>query len=219
MMDNEETSQSLRSDDLLWGHPITAVTINSDDIDEWFKTIDIDELCKEEFTFSKCKTSQGVEENNNVDYNVVTDTVFNEFQHYLESLGPNQMLKSVLEVPWINVYEEHGFQDAHDHQGDKFSDFSWCYIHQAGDSHIVFKNRHASNSEVCLKEFLLAYGTSVDYVPPLKGKGTLYFFPSHIYHAVSPNLSTNPRITLSGNIRIKGTDIMRIEDTVITDTI
>jgi hypothetical protein len=212
MMDRNEISQNSRSDDLLWGHPITAIQINSDPIDEWFKTIDLDELCKEEFTFSKCKTSQGVEENNHVDYNVVNDLIFDEFSIYLESLGPKEMLKSVLEVPWINIYEEHGFQDAHDHQGSKFSDFAWCYVHQAGDSHIVFKNKHASNSEVCLGEFLQAYDTSVNYVPTIKGKGTVYFFPAHIYHAVSPNLSTTPRITISGNIRIKGTGVLRVED-------
>ena len=46
----------------------------------------------------------------------------------------------------------------------------------------------------------------MDFVPELTGKGTLYIFPSAVLHAVSPNKSDSPRITISGNVRVTPQD-------------
>jgi hypothetical protein len=202
MMDRNETFQNSRSDDLLWGSPVTAIELDPTPIDEWFKDKDLDKLCAEEFTFSNCKTSNNIDANLEIDYAPVLDLVYDEFQQFLDLLGPKCVITSNFEVPWINVYEEGGFQDSHDHQGDRYSDFSWCYVHETGNSHIVFKNRYATNSDACLKDLLAAYEAHQVYVPRIKDKGTLYIFPSTIFHAVSPNKCAEPRITLSGNIKL-----------------
>jgi len=203
MTDKNEILQTSRSDILLWGQPITAIQISASEIDDWFdEFIDTEVLCTEEFTFSNCKTSNGVYANYKIDYRVPMDKVYDEFSQFLDALGPKMLMSSQFEVPWVNVYEKNGFQDAHDHQGTRNSDFSWCYIHQAGDSHIVFKNRNATNSDNCLKEYFDTYEAHMDYVPDLKGKGTLYIFPSTVLHAVSPNKSDSPRITISGNVKV-----------------
>lgn len=203
MMDRNEISQTLRSDNLMWGQPITAIQLDSSKIDAWFdEFIDTETLCTEEFEFSNCKTSNGVDKNYTIDYRVPMDIVYDEFSLFINDLGPKMQMSSAFEVPWINVYEKNGFQDAHDHQGTRNSDFSWCYIHKAGDSHIVFKNRNATNSDNCLKEYFDVYEAHMDFVPELTGKGTLYIFPSAVLHAVSPNKGDNPRITISGNVRV-----------------
>ena len=208
MMDRNETLQTSKSNRpqtnaLIWGIPITAIQLDARELDAWFDTIDLDELCQEEFSYSACKTSNGLDANYEIDYTPINDIVYDHFSTSLDNLGPKMVLTSELEVPWINVYEEHGFQDAHDHQGTRCSDFSWCYVHESGDSHIVFKNRNSTNSDACMSEILDAYEAHIDFVPELTVKGTLYLFPSTIYHAVSPNKSTSPRITISGNIRVR----------------
>ena len=199
------SSQMDRVYDLIWGTPITAIEIDPTPIDEWFKNVPILTLCTEEFTYSHCKTSRGTKENDEVDYTTILDIVNEEFGKFLDFLGPKCGIDSNFEVPWINIYGKNGFQDSHDHQGDKYSDFSYCYVHESGDSHIVFKNRFATNSDMCLKDLLHAYYAQ-DYVPTLKKKGTLYIFPSTAYHSVSPNKSDDPRITISGNIKLTPED-------------
>jgi hypothetical protein len=203
MMDKKEIFQNSRSDDLLWGVPITAIELDPTPFDEWFEDKNLDELCEEEFTYSSCKTSQASELNLQVDYAPILDIIYDTFQtQFLSLLGPKCDITSMMEMPWINTYDEGGFQDSHDHQGTNCSDFSWCYVHETGNSHIVFKNRNATNSDACLKELLGAYENHRDYVPQIRDKGTLYIFPSTIFHAVSPNKCATPRITLSGNIKI-----------------
>ena len=191
---------SERIDDLIWGTPITAIQLDPRPIDDWFSDKDLDKICTEEFTFSNCKTSRGVEYD--VDYNPILDIIDKHFTQFLDKLGPKCGINIDWEQPWINTYGRNGFQDSHDHQGDRYSDFSYCYVHEAGESHIVFKNRFATNSDMCLKELLQEYDVQ-DYVPTLVKKGTLYIFPSTAYHSVSPNKSDETRITISGNIKIQ----------------
>ena len=80
MMDRNEISQTLRSDNLMWGQPITAIQLDSSKIDAWFdEFIDTETLCTEEFEFSNCKTSNGVDKNYTIDYRVPMDIVYDEF--------------------------------------------------------------------------------------------------------------------------------------------
>ena len=87
MMDRNETFQNSRSDDLLWGSPVTAIELDPTPIDEWFKDKDLDKLCAEEFTFSNCKTSNNIDANLEIDYAPVLDLVYDEFQQFLDLLG------------------------------------------------------------------------------------------------------------------------------------
>ena len=192
----------------IWGYPISQdvqsqSTIHQ--INDWIGSLDLHTLCFDDaFTFSHCRTSLTNPQNTTVDYTTILNIVQRQFNTYLQSLSPLVELNIELEHPWINSYGWKGFQDCHDHQGSNQSDFSWCYVHEPAKSHLVFKNRNATASDMSLQDLLGHYSEHFDYVPSRIVKGTLYIFPSSTLHAVSPNLSPDDqRVTISGNIRVR----------------
>jgi hypothetical protein len=186
-----------------FGYSIAEIPCNTEEMDAWVDTLDIDSMLSEEFTFSLCKTSAGVQPDKNIDFVPLLEMVSVHMQTYVNTFNPLVELSVDMSSPWVNVYEKGGFQDVHDHQGQGNFDFSWSYVHQPGDCHIVFKNRNVTNSDRTLSELLKEYETIFDYVPHKIDKGTLYIFPSSMFHSVSPNLGETRRITFSGDIKLR----------------
>ena len=96
---------------------------------------------------------------------------------------------------WINLYEQHGYQDLHNHNGSMISGV--FYLKSDGNKDLIFQspshffqplapNYEEINSENC---------SNIEYESKV---GRCFIFPSHLMHRTLP--ATSERISLSFNV-------------------
>lgn len=109
-----------------------------------------------------------------------------------------------LSHPWVNLYDRGGFQEIHYHDdcdiaaviclndGPDFSKFYFWDGHHTDYSHAWIK-------------MMPKLGWSNIYYPDIKA-GDIIFFPSHMFHGVTPHNSDTIRKTMSFNIYINNVE-------------
>ncbi len=106
------------------------------------------------------------------------------------------------EHPWMNVYQQGGYQEVHYHKLDG-NKLSYCYFHTLPENggKFGFFNDQARLMSACgMNEYLNL--NVVDWMFPEIKQGDFVLFPSYLMHQATPNNTTEERITISGEILV-----------------
>lgn len=141
--------------------------------------------------------------NKNLPWKVLLqDLIPNHFQPFLKAFKPRGEL-TIDTQAWVNKYAPGQFQETHNHVSNG-NHFSFNYILKAptNSGHMSMIDtshdfwEYSGLNELCNVPYVRKY------IPTLF-EGGVIIFPSHLEHFVSPNLSNDTRITLSGNFMLR----------------
>lgn len=159
----------------------------------------------EPWIYSKCKSTCQSLKNTELPWNVFYDAIRDNVGEYLDSLGPSCKYAIRSNEVWANVYEQHGYQEIHDHAFPNRA-FSCAYMLSLPDTdsgQLVFENTAFPVIQSSGINRIFNAFNCEKFIPQLE-EGTLVMFPSWIKHYVLPNNSINPRITISANFSVEG---------------
>jgi hypothetical protein len=115
------------------------------------------------------------------------------------------------ELPWMNVYEKGGYQEAHFHTiGD--ARLSYCYFYKLppGSGKFGFFNENRRYMASCrLSDFLDINAQDDSWSFPDVKEGDILIFPSYMVHQVTRHLLEDKRITISGNVVIREDELKK----------
>lgn len=95
---------------------------------------------------------------------------------------------------WINLYEEHGYQDLHMHHGSVIS--GCMYVESVGNNDLWFQAPWHTHQPVVPKYFISDLTNCHNvWFPSFEGR--CYAWPSHLMHKTTP--ATQRRISISYN--------------------
>lgn len=162
----------------------------------------------EPFIFSKCKSSCQSPNNSNFPWDVFYDAIRPNVAEYLDSLGPSCQYTIRSNEVWANIYEQHGYQEIHDHAFPNRS-LSCAYVLEMpeGDNvggELIFENTHFPVIQATGLNRIFDAFNYEKFIPKLEA-GTLVMFPCWVKHYVLPNKTTQRRTTISANFSIEGT--------------
>lgn len=103
-----------------------------------------------------------------------------------------------LQRPWVNFYQKGYFQEIHDHLPG--SDFSCVFFVNGGEnfSNFYFWNKNYNDSSSNVNKIMNFGRMNTINTKP----GDILFFPSHLFHGVTPHNSDTVRKTLSFNFSL-----------------
>ena len=141
----------------------------------------------------------------------LSEKVYLKHTGFTELLKPFiiEILSKVVEVPysfsieevWKNTYHRNYHQEQHDHRGYELSFVIFMEDYKENDAKFYFVNeRNRVTPANWLDISHIAMADDLHIAPK---RGEILFFPSHLLHGVSPHLSDEPRITISGNITLQ----------------
>lgn len=107
---------------------------------------------------------------------------------------------------WVTIHKMGDFSPEHTHHNSLFSGTCYINIPEDDDSSFAVKSPYEFNIFPCmvqpeLKEYNL-FNSKSWYLKP--HTGSIYLFPSTLYHFTTQCTSNNPRYCLAFNIGIKG---------------
>ena len=140
----------------------------------------------------------------------LSEKVYLKHTGFTELLKPFiiEILSKVVEVPysfsieevWKNTYHRNYHQEQHDHRGYELSFVIFMQDYKENDAKFYFVNdRNRLTPSTWID---LAWSKMPDDLHIAPKRGEILLFPSHMLHGVSPHLSDEPRITISGNISL-----------------
>ena len=140
----------------------------------------------------------------------LSEKVYLKHTGFTELLKPFiiEILSKVVEVPysfsieevWKNTYYRNYHQEQHDHRGYELSFVIFMEDYKENDAKFYFVNERNRLTPSTWMD--LAWSKMPDDIHISTKRGEILFFPSHMLHGVSPHLSDEPRITISGNISL-----------------
>lgn len=156
--------------------------------------------------YSKCKSTCQHPGNNNLPWEIFYNAIKPNIEEYLESLHPSSPYKIGSNEVWLNVYEEGGYQEIHDHAFPNRA-FSCAYIIELpqDENHgkLVFENTSFATIQLTGLNRIFDAFNYEKFIPELS-PGTLVIFPSWVKHYVLPNCTSSRRSTISANFTIEG---------------
>ena len=140
----------------------------------------------------------------------LSEKVYLKLTGFTELLNPFlvEILNQLIEVPysysieeiWKNTYYRNYHQEQHDHRGYELSFVIFMQDYKENDAKFYFVNdRNRLTPSTWID---LAWSKMPDDLHIAPKRGEILLFPSHMLHGVSPHLSDEPRITISGNISL-----------------
>lgn len=156
--------------------------------------------------YSKCKSTCQHPNNLNLPWDVFYQAIKPNVEEYLESLHPSSPYKISSSEVWLNVYDQGGYQEIHDHAFPNRA-FSCAYIveyptDQDGGK-LVFENTSFPIVQMAGLNRIFDAFNYEKFIPDISA-GTLVIFPSWVKHYVLPNNSTQRRTTISANFTVEG---------------
>ena len=140
----------------------------------------------------------------------LSEKVYLKHTGFTELLKPFlvEILNQIIEVPyrysieeiWKNTYHRNYHQEQHDHRGYELSFVIFMEDYKENDAKFYFVNERNRVTPSTWMD--LAWSKMPDDIHISTKRGEILFFPSHMLHGVSPHLSDEPRITISGNISL-----------------
>ena len=125
----------------------------------------------------------------------IKNSIINTLGAFLEKTKTKkQNLK--FSCSWLNLYNEHGYQDLHNHPDSMISGV--FYLKSDGNRDLIFQSPYHF-FQACRPEYdeqNLENCHNVDYETAV---GRCFIFPSHLMHRTLP--ATSERISLSFNIK------------------
>jgi len=111
--------------------------------------------------------------------------------------------KYFFDIPWINIYQKHDYQEQHHHAGGEDgigNVLSYAYMHKLPENggRFFFVNNNSYANYVGQASCFVKTA-DLRYYPDVQ-EGSIVIFPSWLSHMVEPNRSEEERITISGNI-------------------
>lgn len=112
-------------------------------------------------------------------------------------------IKISIDDMWANCNPKDGFNIVHDHAGEN-NFFSFCFYVDVDEKngYISFKNENPSVRFINLPKKQDTDINSTDVVVKVVN-GDLLIFPSWIEHYTTQNQSSNNRISIAGNVKVK----------------
>ena len=131
----------------------------------------------------------------------ILENVDKAFQTVYERNNYIDEIKVSVESMWINVNRPKDYNKSHIHP-----EVHWAFVYyikvQEKSGDLVFEDpriRRTMQTQAIFKKdyYSLASAAVISITPQV---GDLIIFPSYLQHFVEPNLSEEPRISISGNI-------------------
>ena len=131
----------------------------------------------------------------------ILENVDKGFQTVHETNNYIDEVKIVVESMWVNVNRPTNYNKSHIH-----AEVHWSFVYyikvQEKSGDLVFEDpriRRTMQTQAIFKKdyYSLASAATISLTPQV---GDLIIFPSYLEHFVEPNLSEEPRISISGNI-------------------
>ena len=140
----------------------------------------------------------------------LSEKVYLKLTGFTELLKPFivEILSRVVEVPysfsieeiWKNTYHRYYHQESHSHTGSDLSFVIFMDDYKENDAKFYFLNERGRVTSEVWTGLSDTMGDSISIEPE---RGDILFFPSHMLHGVTPHKSDTPRITVSGNIKLR----------------
>lgn len=140
------------------------------------------------------KTSRGVKYN--------WSTFIETIQPYFLQLPYKKQGSLKFSDPWMNVYEKGCYQEAHQHLAGGHQ-LSYCYIAELPDGSGKFGFWNEQFRNYCSNSLneIVSFDV-VEWGFPQVQQGDLLIFPSFLIHQVTYHGVDEPRVTVSGNVRM-----------------
>jgi uncharacterized protein (TIGR02466 family) len=155
-----------------------------------------------------CNVKTGLDiERNNSEYGWVPEFINHIEKYiyeYISSISLYDLpIETLMPPPWVNIYEFNDFQEIHEHLGSQ-NLISYCYFHKLPERHgkFVLVDKNANNFYLGQENTQLLKTVGGNFVPQVK-EGDLIIFPSWVSHKVTLNKSTDQRISISGNVKVR----------------
>jgi len=136
------------------------------------------------------------------------DYDWNEFlskiEPFISQLPFKKSINLKFEVPWMNVYEKGGYQEAHHHMSGN-NILSYCYFSNLPENSGKFLFLNDQYRNYCyngLIEYLNPDDHVVEWAPLNVEEGDLIVFPSFLIHQSTYHKSKEQRVTISGNVSL-----------------
>jgi hypothetical protein len=159
----------------------------------------------EPWVYSKCKSTCQHPNNKNLPWHVFFEAVRPNIEEYFDKLDPMIPYTVNCDEIWMNIYEEGGYQEIHDHSFPNRS-FALAYILEMPNEEnvggqLIFENTNFPIVQSTGINRIFSAFNYEKFIPELE-EGTLVVFPSWIKHYVLPNQSKQRRASISANIII-----------------
>lgn len=167
--------------------------------------IEDDSNFTEPWIYSKCKSTCQSPKNASLPWDVFYNAIRTNVEEFLSSLRPTCEYKVSSNEVWLNVYEQGGFQEIHDHAFPNRA-FSCAYIlelPEAGSNELIFENTAFPIVQASGINRIFDAFNYEKFIPEISA-GTIVIFPSWAKHYVLPNRSIHRRTTISANFGIEG---------------
>lgn len=128
----------------------------------------------------------------------LNDKVDKHIKSYKKTVCVDETVETYYQEPWVNYYESNEFQEYHDHVGN-FAVFSYCYFHEIPENSGDFVLLNPIGNFVDNSAY--KFTEKLHTITP--EKGDLIIFPSWLSHMVTPNRSSEARISISGNLHYR----------------
>ena len=179
-------------------------TPNKEDIFKALKTIKVDKDESEKIKWNKnCEVEVEI-----LYRDEISQLLIPALEIFLQELGVKEDMPLNLLSVWRNTYQKGGFQELHDHIGadEEECHLSGCFFlndfHPDGGK-FYFQNRYSSELGLVWKRFMKtspALHGPYYWFPEYKA-GDIIFFPSYMFHGVTPHKLESPRTTISFNMK------------------
>lgn len=159
----------------------------------------------EPWIYAKCRSTCQSPKNADLPWDVLFNAIKPNVEEYLASLNPTTQYTVQCSEVWMNCYDEHGFQEIHDHAFPERS-FACSYILELDDSKeagLIFENTNFPIVQSSGINRIFDAFNHEKFIPHLK-QGSIVIFPSWIKHYVLPNESKIRRTSISANFSVKG---------------
>ena len=175
-------------------------------LDTFLPIIEDDSNFIQPWIYSKCKSTCQHPENHNLPWDTFYDAIKPNMEEYLESLHPSSPYRISSDEVWLNIYEEGGYQEIHDHAFPNRA-FSCAYVVELpqGEDHgkLIFENTAFTTVQLTGINRIFDAFNYEKFIPELS-PGTLVIFPSWVKHYVLPNNTSSRRTTISANFTVEG---------------
>lgn len=124
--------------------------------------------------------------------------IYTHAYNYLEGMNPETIFELEIQQIWVNINEQHTFQEDHHHLSPQYSQISGTFYISSPESGGNLELVNPVINESFLYSNMGNYSAYKEIVEPLDGK--IILFPSYLVHRVTPNETDKTRISISFNL-------------------
>ena len=139
-------------------------------------------------------------------FSEILKSISKYFQPIFENYSYKDKIELIMFNMWANVNRYKDYNITHTHDGAH-----WSFVYYAkvpkDSGNLTFLDPRIRKDKSWEERFVKNYDNpfvhSIYFMIPIEGKFVI--FPSYLEHFVEPNLTKEPRISISGNIKLEQT--------------